>query len=95
LTVPTYITVGASDTQTPLRENAAFAAKYIPDAELYVIPGPIDHEVFVNECNEEGKSEFPEACIDAPGVDRGKIHQVIGDAAVRFFDTNLQSGRGQ
>lgn len=39
LTLPTYITVGARDTQTPPEENGAFAAKHIPNAELYVIPG--------------------------------------------------------
>jgi predicted dienelactone hydrolase len=38
LTLPTYITVGARDTQTPPVENAAFAAKHIPHAELNVIP---------------------------------------------------------
>jgi predicted dienelactone hydrolase len=92
LKLPTYITVGARDTQTPPKENAEFAAKHIPHAELYVIPGPVDHEIFVNECNEEGRDEFPEACIDAPGVDRGAIHATIGAAALRFFDTNLHSG---
>ena len=89
LTLPTYITVGARDTQTPPAENAEFAAKHIPNAELSVIPGPVDHEIFVNECDEEGKDEFPEACIDAPGVDRGAIHQTVGDAALQFFDKAL------
>jgi predicted dienelactone hydrolase len=90
LSIPTYITVGARDTQTPPEENAAFAAKHIPNAELNVIPGLVDHEIFVNECDEEGKDEFPEACIDAPGVDRAAIHRSVGAAALRFFDTNLR-----
>jgi predicted dienelactone hydrolase len=89
LHVPTYITVGARDTQTPPAENAEFAAKYIPGAELAVIPGDVDHEIFVNECDEEGRDEFPEACIDAPGVDRHAIHQSVGDAALKFFDKNF------
>jgi len=89
LTLPTYITVGARDTQTPPAENAEFAAKHIPNVELSVIPGPVDHEIFVNECDEEGKDEFPGACIDAPGVDRGAIHQTVGDAALQFFDKAL------
>jgi predicted dienelactone hydrolase len=89
LAVPTYITVGASDTQTPPEDNAAFAAENIPNAELYVISGQVDHEIFVNECNEIGRDEFPGSCIDAPGIDRQKIHETIGDAAVRFFDTAL------
>jgi hypothetical protein len=44
----------------------------------------------VNECNEEGRDEFPEACIDAPGVDLGKIHEAVGAAALKFFDAHLQ-----
>ena len=95
LTVPTYITVGARDTQTPPKDNAEFAAKYISQAELYVIPGPVDHEIFVNECTEDGKNEFPEACIDAPGVDREKIHETIGNAALKFFDASLKVRRDE
>ena len=90
LKVPAYIVVGARDTQTPAADNAAFAAKYIPNAELSIIPGNVDHEIFVNECDDEGRDEFPEACIDAPGVDRHAIHQSVGDAALGFFAKSLQ-----
>ena len=90
LKVPAYIVVGARDTQTPPADNAAFAAKYIPNAELSIIPGNVDHEIFVNECDDEGRDEFPEACIDAPGVDRHAIHQSVGDAALGFFAKSLQ-----
>jgi hypothetical protein len=72
-----------------------FAARHIAHAELYVIPGRVDHDIFVNECNEDGRNEFPQACIDAPGVDRGKIHALIGQAAVRFFDASLKVPRGK
>jgi predicted dienelactone hydrolase len=83
--IPVYITVGAGDTQTPPGPNAEFAAKYVPNAELDIIPGLVDHEIFVNECSEEGRDLLPEACIDAPGVDRAAIHKSVGEAAVRFF----------
>jgi predicted dienelactone hydrolase len=73
--VPVYITVGAHDTQTPPADNAKFAAKHIPGAQLAIIPGDVDHEIFVNKCDQEGRNEFPEACIDAPGVDRHAIHK--------------------
>ena len=89
LAVPTYITVGAGDTQAPPKENAEFAARHIAHAELYVIPGRVDHDIFINECDDDGRNEFPQACIDAPGVDRGKIHAAIGDAALKFFDASL------
>jgi predicted dienelactone hydrolase len=89
LTVPTYIIVGARDTQAPARENSEFAAKYIPHVQLDVLPGLVDHEIFVNECDALGRDTWPEACIDAPGIDRGQLHEYIGNAALKFFDVNL------
>jgi predicted dienelactone hydrolase len=89
MTIPAYITVGARDTQTPPDDNAAFAAKHIPGVTLVIIPGLVDHEIFVNECDDEGRDEFPEACIDAEGVDRGDIHKSVGAAALKFFGSQL------
>jgi len=90
MTVPAFLIVGARDTQTPPGPNAEFAAKHIPGATLEILPGLVDHEIFVNECNDAGRDEFPEACIDAAGVDRGALHRTIGEAAVRFFGTALK-----
>jgi predicted dienelactone hydrolase len=92
LAIPVYITVGARDTQTPPADNAEFAARHIPSAKLEIIPGAVDHEIFVNECDEEGRDEFPEACIDAPGVDRAAIHKSVGAAALGFFGSALTAG---
>jgi predicted dienelactone hydrolase len=89
LRVPTFLVVGEGDTQTPPKQNAEFAAKYIPDAKLWVIPGPVGHEVFTNECDDEGKNECPEACVDHAGVDRHALHGQIAAAALRFFEENL------
>jgi predicted dienelactone hydrolase len=89
MTTPAYIIVGAGDTTTPLKANAEFAAKYIPHAQLDVLPGPVGHEIFDNECNQVGRDNYPDACVDAPGVDRAELHEYIGNAALRFFDTNL------
>ena len=89
LRVPTFLTVGASDTMTPPAENAAYAAQHIPNARLWVIPGEVDHEIFTNECDQEGRNEFPESCIDRPGVDRHALHGEIAAAAIRFFTDNL------
>ena len=95
MSIPAYVTVGARDTQTPAQDNAAFAAANIPGAKLVIIPGLVDHEIFVNECDNEGRDEFPEACIDAPGVDRHAIHQEVGAAALKFFDAHLSSEGGK
>ncbi|MET0483415.1 MAG: hypothetical protein ABWZ27_10940 [Aestuariivirgaceae bacterium] len=85
MVVPAFLVVGARDTQTPPGPNAEFAAKHIPGATLEILPGLVDHEIFVNECDNEGRDEFPEACIDAEGVDRAALHRTIGEAAMRFF----------
>jgi predicted dienelactone hydrolase len=87
--IPAYIIVGAGDTTTPPKDNAEFAAKYIPHVQLDVLPGPVSHEIFGNECDQMGRDNFPEACSDAPGVDRIKLHDYIGKTALEFFDKNL------
>jgi predicted dienelactone hydrolase len=89
LDVPAFLVVGAGDTQTPPKENAEYAARYIPGAQLWVIPGEVDHEIFTNECDEEGRSEFPEGCIDKPGVDRHALHGEITEAALACFGDKL------
>jgi predicted dienelactone hydrolase len=89
MAIPTYIIVGAGDTTTPPNENAEFAARYIPHARLDVLPGQVGHEIFDNECDQVGRDNYPEACSDAAGVDRVKLHEYIGNAALTFFDTNL------
>ena len=57
--------------------------------QLDMLPGPVNHEIFDNECDEVGRDNYPEACNDAPGVDRVKLHEYIGNAALQFFDANL------
>ncbi len=92
MAIPAYLIVGAGDTTTPPEDNAGFAATHIPNAELDVLPGPVGHEIFTNECDQIGRDNY-EACIDAPGVDRAELHEHIGNAAVTFFDTNLNVQR--
>ena len=53
------------------------------------------YDIFVNECNEDGKNEFPQACIDAASVDRARIHETVGNAAVKFFDASLDVRRAK
>ncbi len=93
MTIPTYIIVGGGDTTTPPKDNAEFAARYIPHAMLDVLPGPVNHEIFDNECDQVGRDNYPEACIDAPRVDRAKLHEYIGGIALKFFDRTLNVRR--
>jgi predicted dienelactone hydrolase len=64
--IPAYIIIGAGDTTTPPKANAEFAANNIPHARLDVLPGPVSHEIFGNECDQVGRDNYPEACNDAP-----------------------------
>jgi predicted dienelactone hydrolase len=91
--VPAYIIVGAGDTTTPPKYNAEFAAKYIPHAQLDVLAGPVNHEIFGNECDQIGRDNYPEACVDAASVNRAELHEYIGTAALRFFDSQLKVQR--
>ncbi|MFC0593989.1 alpha/beta hydrolase family protein [Ottowia pentelensis] len=91
--VPVHLVVGAGDQTTPADENAAFAARHIPQARLQLLPGTVGHEIFTNECDADGRANFPESCVDAPGVDRAALHQAIGQAALAFFDRTLDVQR--
>jgi predicted dienelactone hydrolase len=93
MAIPAYLIVGAGDTTTPSEENAGFAAKHIPHAQLDVLPGQVGHEIFGNECDQVGRDNYAEACNDAPGVDRAELHAYIGNAALEFFDKNLNVQR--
>jgi predicted dienelactone hydrolase len=59
LDVPAYITVGEGDTQTPPKENAEFAAKYIPKAELVVIPGASTTRSSSMNATKRGRTNSP------------------------------------
>ncbi|WP_156913995.1 peptidoglycan DD-metalloendopeptidase family protein [Comamonas badia] len=91
--VPVYLMVGAQDRATPADENAAFAASHIPQAELQILRGPVGHEIFTNECDSDGRDNYSESCVDAPGVDRADMHRTIGQAALTFFDSTLGVAR--
>jgi predicted dienelactone hydrolase len=93
MAIPAYIIVGAADTTTPPEENAEFAAQHIPHARLDMLPGEVSHEIFGNECDQVGRDNYPEACNDAAGIDRAKLHEYIGNAALTFFDMHLNVQR--
>ncbi len=93
MAIPTYLIVGAGDTTTPAADNAGFAAKHIPQATYQLLPGPVNHEIFDNECDAIGRDNYPESCNDAPGVNRARLHAAIGAAALNFFDRNLGVAR--
>jgi predicted dienelactone hydrolase len=57
-------------------------------------PIDADHYVFLTPCGPQLDRHLPEICIDAPGVDRAKIHTKLDTEAVRFFDEHLRANSG-
>lgn len=90
--IPALIAVGSADAATPPAENAAFAARHVPGADYLEIPGA-GHEIFTNRCDDEGRTEFPADCTDAPGVDRAAIHRDFARRVLRFLDQALGVAR--
>jgi predicted dienelactone hydrolase len=64
--IPAYIIIGAGDTTTPPKENAEFAANNIPHARLDVLPGPVSHEIFGNECDQVDGITIPKPATMLP-----------------------------
>jgi predicted dienelactone hydrolase len=89
IAIPVGIVVGANDkvvTTAPAHKLATF----VPYAELTIFPGSVGHFVFFDVCTDVGHREEPEACVDAPGVDRAAVHRQTIDLAVAFFAAALK-----
>jgi hypothetical protein len=50
-------------------------------------------KIFDNECDQLGRDNYPEVCLDAPCVDRARLREYIGKTALKFFDSNLNVRR--
>jgi hypothetical protein len=66
------IVVGAGDAVTPAPTNALRYGRLIRDANVVILPGPVGHYTFLDECTEHGKAILP-ICRDHQDVDRAAI----------------------
>ena len=89
ISIPVCIVVGASDSQAVPERNAEHFARHIRGAQLTVLPAPVGHYVFLDECTDFGKQGLPMLCIDAPGVDRRAVHAQVSEMAGVFFGATL------
>jgi predicted dienelactone hydrolase len=89
ISIPVEIVAGASDQIAPPAENAAFFAKNITEAQLTILNGGVGHYTFLEVCTDAGKKQWPQLCVDNPGVDRQAIHTETGQMAADFFDREL------
>jgi predicted dienelactone hydrolase len=90
ITIPMAIIAGESDSILPIDANARQVAAKIPHAELTILPGRVDHYVFVNVCTPAGRSIMAPICVDAPEIDRAAIHRTTAALAIRFFEDRLR-----
>jgi hypothetical protein len=89
LIIPTYISVGARDTQARRRKTLSAPQNMFRTRSSTCCRGLVDDEIFLDECDQFGPDIWPGASIDAPGVDRNELHEYIGTTVLQFFDKNL------
>ena len=92
--LPVRIVVGSADHTAPAATNGKFLAARLSNARLRLVSGA-GHYTFVGECEPAGAANFPELCHELPQVDRGAMHRLVADDAVRFFDRVLARARGR
>jgi predicted dienelactone hydrolase len=90
IAIPVAIIAGESDSIVPIDANAKPDAAKIPHAELTILPGRVDHYVFVNICTSGGRSLLGPICVDAPEIDRAAIHRTTAALAIKFFEDRLR-----
>lgn len=84
--VPSYITIGESDTN--LVEDAKFFAESMPNSTFTLIPGKVTHATLLNEGIPAAKKTNADYVCDHPSINRAKIHEEVSSYALDFF--NLQ-----
>ena len=82
---PVCIIVGESDTEAPADTCAAWLHERLPNSTLEVLGEDVGHYTFLAEATERGRELAPELCLDAPGVDRRRIHEATVAAALELF----------
>lgn len=89
--VPVYIVASEGDKVVPLEKSATLLTSQMKRVACTLIPGVASHYVFLNEASRGGHLMLDRSiALDPPTVDRKKIHEEIGLAAVEFFDNYLK-----
>ncbi len=89
INIPVHIVASEGDNITPLESSAKILAGKIKKAAFTLIPGA-NHYVYLNEASKGGKMLLDKKLAsDPPNVDRSRVHEDIGQSAVRFFKSHL------
>ncbi|MBS1529989.1 MAG: dienelactone hydrolase [Bacteroidetes bacterium] len=87
---PLYIVGAESDSIAPYKTNALHYHELIPKSHYFLVKGKVGHYVFLGEAAEPVKKQGPVYFVDDPSVNRHKVHEEVGQIAVRFFKQNLK-----
>jgi predicted dienelactone hydrolase len=82
---PVAIILGDIDPVAPPATNGLVAAKWIPNAELKVLPG-VGHYDFLSTCTADGAAQVP---ICSAKVSQDETHKAAIDMALTFFGRAL------
>lgn len=87
--LPVRIVVGNADHTAPATTNGQYLATRIPGAQFRLLSGA-GHYTFIAECTPAGTASFPHLCQEPAEIDRGGIHRLVAEDAVRFFNVVLR-----
>lgn len=87
--VPVLLYSGGNDQLLAVEKNAAALARKLPITPDYRVLEGAGHFVFLAPCDAQQIIASPGMCLDAPGVDRVKIHREMDGQAGRFFTETL------
>ena len=82
---PIEMFVGEADTEAPANDCALWLHGHLHRSSLVVLAPDVGHFVFLPEATEVGRANVPHLCVDAPGVDRGAIHDRVARTAAKLF----------
>jgi predicted dienelactone hydrolase len=87
--LPVRTLVGGADAEAPAETCASWLAGLLPNCQLTLLGPDVGHYVFLCEATEMGRSSEPVLCVDAPGVDRGAIHDQVAGTAIALFRSEV------
>ncbi len=87
--VPVRLYAAAKDEVLPVADHAAHVRASLPTPPEYTLIPRAGHYVFLAPCTPESAEQAQELCMDAPGVDREKLHRELAADAERFFSRTL------
>ncbi len=89
IAIPIHIVAARPGDFLPFAPHAGHFARLLPEASLTTLDQGEGHFVYIAECSFPIDILGVPLCADAPGVDRGEVHQRIARLAAEFFETKL------